>query len=184
MSLFTLLLLLSAVILYLACNILSNGPKPTWSNNHNDSKQSQKEESFEEAVVVESIPVDHNISYINKNCNNLNDFIINDTINAFDLQKLAQLNHIPLEIPAAWYPLAVQLVKDLGKNGWDKNVSCIKEKYANLRFYINGQQDEKLHQIIEHYMKQSEQVCMECGAPGEIREKNGWYYVACPAHLA
>lgn len=94
------------------------------------------------------------MEYINKNCKNLEDFIINDQINHLDLKKLADLNNIYLDIPEVWFPLAIELVKELYDNGWNKKVSCIKEKFGRLKFYITY--NEKLFNIIEKYGDTSE----------------------------
>ncbi len=83
--------------------------------------------------------------FINKSCTRLEDFIINEKINAFDLRKLANLNGIDLQISEGWYPLTLELIRELHENGWDKKVSCIKEKYAELRFYTADAYGSNLH---------------------------------------
>ncbi len=123
-----------------------------------------------------------NAEFVNKHCTNLDDFIINDQINAFDLRKLADLNGIQLQIREGWYPMAIDLIKELYENGWDKRVSCIKEKYASLRFYTDHSYGDTIYTIIEHYEQKSEYVCETCGEKGEIRHQSSWDYVACRKH--
>lgn len=123
-----------------------------------------------------------NAEFVNKHCTNLNEFIINDKINSFDLRKLADLNRIQLQISEAWYPLTIELIKELNDNGWDKKVSCIKEKYASLKFYANYNYGDAMHGIIEKYEKKSESTCETCGERGEIRHNSGWDHVACRKH--
>ncbi|KAA0129533.1 hypothetical protein FY557_04325 [Chryseobacterium sp. SN22] len=120
--------------------------------------------------------------FINKNCTRLEDFIINEEINAFDLRKLADLNGIDLQISEGWYPLTLELIRQLHENGWDKKVSCIKEKYAELRFYTADAYGSNLHTIIEKYTEKSQSICETCGAKGETRSGSGWEYVACRKH--
>lgn len=116
--------------------------------------------------------------FVNKDCASLDDFIINDNINSYDLMKLAELNEIELQIREAWYPMVIELIKELNDAGWDRKVSCIKEKFASLRFY--GAHEH--HDIIEKYERKSESVCETCGENGQIRYNTGWDYVACRKH--
>jgi hypothetical protein len=120
--------------------------------------------------------------FLNKHCTNLDAFIINDEINANDLMKLAELNGIKLQISEGWYKMTIELIKELNNNGWDKKVTCIKEKYASLKFYTNHPYESTIHNIIEKYEKKSEHVCETCSNRGEIRYNSGWEYVACRKH--
>ncbi|MGC4039780.1 MAG: hypothetical protein QM710_03020 [Flavobacterium sp.] len=119
-----------------------------------------------------------NADFVNKNCTSLEDFIINDQVSSYDLMKLADLNGIHLQIPNAWYPITIELVKELNDNGWDKRVSCIKEKYASLRFYTG----QRFDGITDKYEHMSEHICQTCGETGEIRNNSGWDRVACRKH--
>lgn len=123
-----------------------------------------------------------NADFINKNCTSIDDFIINDEINEFDLRKLADLNQIQLQISKAWYPLTLQLISELNEIGWDKKVSCIKEKYARLKFYTSHAYNSPIQKIISKYGEKSEHVCESCSERGEIRHNAGWDYVACRKH--
>lgn len=115
--------------------------------------------------------------FINKGCRSLDNFIINDEINGYDLQKLAWLNGITLQLRSGWYELVKELVIELHQAGWDKRVSCIKEKYAELRFHTAG-----FDEIIDRYTVASKTVCETCGEKGEIRNQGGWDYGACRRH--
>ncbi len=123
-----------------------------------------------------------NAEFVNKHCTDLDDFIINDQINEFDLRKLADLNGIQLQMGNGWYPMVIDLIKELYENGWDKRVSCIKEKYASLRFYTERRYGDTIHDIIERYEHKSERICETCGESGEIRYQSSWQYVACWKH--
>lgn len=116
--------------------------------------------------------------FVNKHSTHLDDFIINNEINEYDLMKLADLNGIPLHIRSGWYPITLELIKELGALGWNKKVTCIKEKYASLRFYA----DYPDYELFEKYEKLSEHICETCGERGEIRYGSGWDYTACRKH--
>lgn len=120
--------------------------------------------------------------FVNKECTNLDDFIINDQINSFDLRKLADLNGIQLQIAQGWHALLIEMLQELDAKGWDRRVSCIKEKYASLRFYTSCEYNDPIHMILEHYEYKSEQVCETCGEKGEMRHNSGWDYIACQLH--
>jgi hypothetical protein len=116
--------------------------------------------------------------FVNKNCTRLEDFIINDEINGYDLRKLADLNGIDLHIKPGWYPVTIALIKELDKDGWDKTVLRIKEKYAELRFYANHQHNK----ILRKYAEKSMEICETCGQWGEQRYDCDFIYVACRKH--
>lgn len=117
------------------------------------------------------------VEFLNKYCRYIDDFIINDEINHYDLEKLADLNRISIDINGGWYPLVIELIRELNENGWNKQVSCIKQKYASLRFYI----DEPFDEIIEKYEERSEHICEICAEKGKIRY-GGWEEVLCRKH--
>jgi len=118
------------------------------------------------------------LSYLNKNCTALEDFIISTEINYLDLHKLCQLNDIRLEISPAWYALVIELLIELNAAGWDRTVSSIKEKFAELRFYADDQYDE----IVDKFTEKSKMVCETCGEKGIQRCSTSWDYVACRKH--
>lgn len=119
-----------------------------------------------------------NADFINKGCTRLEKFVINDDLNNFDLMKLADMNGIQLQIAPGWYPLLIELIKELDQQGWDRQVSCIKEKYASLRFYT----DHKYYDTTEKYERRSKYICETCGDKGKIHTSGGWDYTACRKH--
>ena len=125
---------------------------------------------------------DPHVDFVNKQCTNLADFIINDEINVFDLKKLCELNHIDLQISKGWYPLTLELIKELNKIGWNKKVTCIKQKWAKLEFYTAGPYNSQIDSLIEEYNEKSESVCETCGDKGQIRYIGEWENVACRKH--
>lgn len=56
----------------------------------------------------------------------------------------------------------------------------VKEKYAGLRFYYDGGDDE-IGAAVTFAEMLSERTCETCGAPGKVRGQ-GWLYTACDTH--
>lgn len=80
-----------------------------------------------------------------------------------------------------WYPLIKDLINDLIKLGWNKQVCQVKEKFGGLRFYINEGSDEVHNRIIEAE-RLSHETCEICGEKGELRTNIGWYLTLCDKH--
>lgn len=119
----------------------------------------------------------HSTEFLNRSCTKLDDFIINDNINSFDLRKLAELNGVQLQIQEGWHDLAIQLIKELSINGWDKKLSCIKERFAEFKFSTNGETSETIDNIIDKYEEKAKGICQTCGERGE--ERCADEFVAC-----
>lgn len=120
----------------------------------------------------------NNVEFINKGCKKLGDFIINDEINKYDLEKLAELNKVELQIKEGWYQLTIELIKELNDNGWGKSISSIKQRFDEFKFSINCTND-KIEEIIEKYEKKAMFICEDCGEPGESRLTE---FVFCRKH--
>jgi len=117
-------------------------------------------------------------SFVNKDTQSLETFIINDEINNYDLEKLAYLNDVKVEMAGGWYPLTLDLIKELDKTGWNRVVGSIKEKFGELRFYADTEADD----ILEKYTEMSKHTCEICGKPGKHILINGWYLTTCEEH--
>ncbi|MGQ9951348.1 antitoxin Xre/MbcA/ParS toxin-binding domain-containing protein [Pseudomonas aeruginosa] len=59
--------------------------------------------------------------------------------------------------------------------------SQVKEKFGGLRFYCRGG-DDYVESVVELVERLSESICELCGAPGRIRERNGWLSARCQVH--
>ncbi|WP_178119389.1 antitoxin Xre/MbcA/ParS toxin-binding domain-containing protein [Metapseudomonas lalkuanensis] len=59
--------------------------------------------------------------------------------------------------------------------------SQVKEKFGGLRFYYHGG-DDYVAPVVELVERLSESICELCGAPGRIRERNGWLSARCLLH--
>jgi hypothetical protein len=116
--------------------------------------------------------------YLNKDCVNLYDFTISSQLDFHDLKKLCELNNIDLQVSSGWHSILINLLIELDAAGWDRKVSCIKEKYASLKFYTDSSFDE----IIEKFEHISEHTCETCGEKGNKRYNTSWDYVACRKH--
>jgi hypothetical protein len=84
-------------------------------------------------------------------------------------------------VDIGWFPLIKDLIEDLIKLGWDKQVCQVKEKFGGLRFYINYGSDEIFKRISEAE-KLSYKICETCGQSGELRNDIGWYLTLCDKH--
>lgn len=82
---------------------------------------------------------------------------------------------------SGWNELLKELIDDLIKLGWDKQVCQVKEKFGGLRFYINEGSDEIYERIIKAE-KDSYKTCEKCGKEGELRNDLGWHLTLCSEH--
>ena len=81
-------------------------------------------------------------------------------------------------VSSGWNLLIKNLIQDLIKLGWNKEVIQVKEKFGGLRFYINEGTDE-IHQRIGEAELESMKTCEITGRPGKIRTDIGWYRTLC-----
>lgn len=117
-------------------------------------------------------------TYLNEFCQDLDSFVISPEITEKDLKKLCELNKIVLQVSEGWYPMLVNMLLELEADGWDRKVTCIKEKYARLTVYMDSNHSE----IIDKYGDISERTCEICGEKGEQRSNSSWDNVACRKH--
>ena len=91
-----------------------------------------------------------------------------------------------MEIDEGWYQLIHDLIAELIKTDWDKDIHQIKEKFGGLCFYVGGA-SEVVHDIISKYEDLSYETCEVCGEKGELRKDTGWhggrwYKTMCDKH--
>lgn len=93
--------------------------------------------------------------------------------------------HCPCSIGEGWYEHIHNLMVELIKAGWNKEIKQIKEKFGGLRFYI-GSGNKKIWEIITKYETLSYTICEKCGEPGELRKDagnyGGWWKTLCDRH--
>jgi hypothetical protein len=82
------------------------------------------------------------------------------------------------ETGEGWNLLIKNLIQDLIRLGWDKEVIQVKEKFGGLRFYINEGTSE-IHQRIAKTEIESMKTCEITGKPGKLRTDIGWYRTLC-----
>lgn len=78
-----------------------------------------------------------------------------------------------------WRKLVTKLVEDIIKIDSTVEITQIKEKFAGLRFNINGEND-KIYNLIERAEQESYKICEYCGAKGYAsRNTMGWILTLC-----
>lgn len=91
---------------------------------------------------------------------------------------------VPFECSAGWTDLLAAVFTWLEEvaphHEWSP--SQIKEKYGTLRFYWHGDLPEHGDEIIEAAEHVSGHVCEVCGAPGTLRDQQGWWTTRCHEH--
>lgn len=88
-----------------------------------------------------------------------------------------------IECGNGWYHILDALFETI-QNYIDKNnlsqthTVQVKEKFGSLRVYLDFE-DIVIHELVNLAESISERVCELCGAPGKLRNLNGWYKTLC-----
>jgi hypothetical protein len=82
------------------------------------------------------------------------------------------------EVSQGWNQLIKDLISDLIKMGWNKEIIQVKEKFGTLRFYINEGTDD-IHRRIAKAEIESATICEATGKPGKLRTDLGWHRTLC-----
>jgi hypothetical protein len=108
----------------------------------------------------------------------LDDYLvsIDGLIHGYTGNKL--LNSDFFEVGGGWNQLIKDLISDLIKMGWNKEVVQVKEKYGTLRFYITEGTDD-IHRRIAKAEIESSTICEATGKPGKLRNDIGWWRTLC-----
>jgi hypothetical protein len=81
-----------------------------------------------------------------------------------------------------WHPLIYELLDKIqaivDREGYDFQVTEIKEKFGGLRVYLDSETDE-IFDLIREYEQKSFTICEVCGKHGKLRNLNGWYKTLC-----
>lgn len=150
-------------------------------------KKTKEQREVEHQELLKKIKIDFDNYYrdllkdkefINKDTTSLKDYIINKEINEWDLHKLAELNNIKLEMHSGWNNLVLELINELDKTGWNRKASSIKEKFGELRFYADSDEED----LLDEYTERSKTICEICGKAGDLGIYGGWYQTLCPEH--
>jgi hypothetical protein len=79
-----------------------------------------------------------------------------------------------------WFDLVWRLCKQIEgvvEEGKPFKVTQVKEKFGELRFYIDGG-NEAVFELIEIATEASRHICVVCGQPGRRRD-DGWVRTKC-----
>ena len=108
----------------------------------------------------------------------LNDYLISigGLTNVFTGNKITDSDFF--QVSLGWNLIIKNLIQDLIKLGWNKEVIQVKEKFGGLRFYINEGTDE-IHQRIGQAELESMKTCEITGKLGKIRTDIGWHRTLC-----
>ena len=88
--------------------------------------------------------------------------------------------------PDGWDAIVERLLSDIAFVDPKAKIHQVKEKFGELRVYLDRGTDdtwEALSDLIHEAEEQCAKTCQRCGKPGELRNKNSWYYVACEDHV-
>lgn len=90
------------------------------------------------------------------------------------------------ECQDGWFALIYAACELIQTNSNHRNseqvvASQVKEKFGGLRFYYHGG-DDYIEAVVDLVERLSESICELCGAPGLIRESNGWLSARCEVH--
>lgn len=83
-----------------------------------------------------------------------------------------------------WYPILIELDKNLAILNPDYEIHQVKEKFGGLRYYTNFsyREDEKAINFINEAEAKSFETCEICGEPGLARTTNNWIHTNCDFH--
>jgi hypothetical protein len=85
------------------------------------------------------------------------------------------------ELSEKLYPLVVDMHSRPQEYDMYPTASQVKEKFGELRFYMNCASDE-MYDLINHYEDVSGKVCEVCGSNGEIDYSEKWLSSRCDQH--
>lgn len=93
-----------------------------------------------------------------------------------------------ISIGPGWNEIVLQLDRDIAKLDPDYKIAQVKEKFAQLRYYIdpsdtydhtNGWLTDPIYALIDKAEKASSVTCEDCGAPGVQRTDRYWQLTLC-----
>lgn len=110
------------------------------------------------------------------------------------LQKRSAFPKFSYQIcpPIGWVPLVVQLDLDIAEILPDYKIAQVKEKFAELRYYIASYgidaplDDERIlltRGLIATAENRSKSMCQMCGGPAYLRNDAFWLATLCDEHV-
>lgn len=77
-----------------------------------------------------------------------------------------------------WYDLIYKLCKDVSEVSPETKIVQVKEKFGELRFYVNSA-NNKAYELIDEAERKSREICEVCGSKSKVRNNNGWLSTIC-----
>lgn len=92
------------------------------------------------------------------------------------------LSEVLEPMPKEWHPLITKLIEKLFLAGWDGEISQIKEKFGELRFYI-GRGNDEIFELIDDAEDFSSRRCDVCDKfATNYKIINDWFVNRCFEH--
>jgi hypothetical protein len=85
------------------------------------------------------------------------------------------------EIPSGWADLYTALVTNLEKSRATIEVQQAKQKFGELRVYVDRGSDE-IYELIDAATKRSRSTCEVCGTDAVLRDMKGFFSTRCDEH--
>lgn len=85
------------------------------------------------------------------------------------------------DCPKGWHSLLRMTFIALLDLGWNGKVLQVKEKFGELRIYIDSGTDD-MYDILDEIERLSLEICEVCGEPGELRTDRSWFKTLCDKH--
>ena len=76
------------------------------------------------------------------------------------------------EVREGWHAFLKPIIEACEKE--NVKIAQVKEKFGALRVYLSGPAPQYIHQYIQYAEWLSERTCEYTGAPGRIRNVDGW----------
>lgn len=92
-----------------------------------------------------------------------------------------------LDIRPGWYPIVIDLDRDLAAIDPDYQLVQVKEKFGGLRYYTEFEPDRPrpgFDALIRAAERRSERTCEECGADGAPSHRGSWARTLCAPDAA
>ena len=95
--------------------------------------------------------------------------------------KITEWNQRHVEyfpVGEGWRDLVEKMVEKVAKLSPDAYVSCCKEKFGGLRFYVDGC-GEEAWKLVEEAEDESYKICEKCGTREDVTTEGGWLLTLC-----
>ncbi len=98
-----------------------------------------------------------------------------------DLEMSKNLMCFGFDVGNGWFKPLYKLslaIEKLNNQGDSYVATQVKQKFAGLRFYIDGATD-KIDKLIEEAEAECSELCERCGNKGFCRNNRGWTSILC-----